>query len=1463
MQTKLTQYFTKNISQNIGVDITVQKVDIGFWSYLILEGVSITDSKSDTLARVDELWGKIDIFELADSKFIFSNTILKGLDVKILTDSAGNTNIYELTRKLHLNNSSQMSFILNLDEIDVRNSRFIYSDARETKYTRHHLVNIRDVEVTDINFIATDLIFDSTGLMLLLEELSLNEKSGFMIQKLSTQAYINNKNLSFNNIELITANSTIDINYLDFTFDSFSDFPQFIEKINIKSDIDYTFLAFEDISYFVRSLQGFNVLMKVQGEVEGTVADFKARNLKVHYGDSTYFDGDAEVVGLPNIYQTYWYVDVNELQSTITDVLSFPVYPFYKGSSINLPKSVKKIRRFEYEGNFSGFSTDFVTYGSFQTPIGSFSTDLALKTDSLLTDYYARGKLQVDSMDLSQYFNSKLWGYISGRLNVDGNINTNGEFKATVMSDVAALDCKGYTYRNIAIDGELTDKRYNGLMSVFDDNLQAYFDGQFDFTDTIPLFDFSLLVDYAQLYNLNLVTVDSLAVLSTNVYANFTGHSFDNAEGQFMLTSTDISNRYGKFTQDTISVYITNEKHSRLLELTSNAFDLIVEGDFLFNKVAKDFKLFTHSYIPSLFPHLSDTIPYSSKNVSFNFNFKEVDSVFKYLYPELSIANNTIGRGAFIPNQKLFRLDMICDHFYYNNFEMKDINLAVFSQNKTASVEMNYDMPFHERTIEGISTSMTVSDDTLDCVVEWSNIDSLTYEGIIDAELVFFQKDTLSQLPSIRVAFEPGQMIVADSVWSNEKFSILIDTSSIAVQNLLVKGREQNVFVSGSISEDVSDTLICVFDRFNMHNINQYVDSALFNIRGYLNGSVKFTDVYNDFVFHIGITGEGVEINDELMGDIFLFSNWNPVEQNLKLFCNITTEGVQTLGVEGIFIPKTNTIDISSTVNQLEISFLEILLDKVISETEGYGTGNITVSGTIYKPDIRGKMTLSETSFLVNYLNTKYSLQGDVLFENKALSFKNLRVSDRDGNNGAFSGIVDLNNIFNPEYRLVLNADKMLFLDTRPLDNDLYYGTVFGSGIVKISGDLETTSIKIAAKTESNSNIVIPYSDNSVVAENSFVKFVEYNFDDETVTITSDEKIDFQGINLEFDLEVTPEMEVRIIMDDYAGGEINARGQGTIKMEVDQYDDFTMSGEYNIIDGNYLFVLGSVINKKFKISQGSNFVWNGDPLNANVQLEAKYRLKASVKPIIDDTTSNLSSRVPVDCKLYMTNSLLYPDIEFDIEIVEGNDRAQEIIETFDYDEKNRQFFSLLVLNSFVYRETPNNISSSNSNALNVTSWEMLSNQFSGWLSQISNDVDLGVNYRPSDEITGDELEVAISTQLLNDRVIVNVNGATEFSDEDELKEGEANSSKFAGDVSVEVKLNKKGNVRVKGFSRTNNDPYDQTDEITQGFGIFYTEDFDKIGDLFRKRKDNSEKQSQDSTKIEGIKNDENIAPSQD
>ena len=128
--------------------------------------------------------------------------------------------------------------------------------------------------------------------------------------------------------------------------------------------------------------------------------------------------------------------------------------------------------------------------------------------------------------------------------------------------------------------------------------------------------------------------------------------------------------------------------------------------------------------------------------------------------------------------------------------------------------------------------------------------------------------------------------------------------------------------------------------------------------------------------------------------------------------------------------------------------------------------------------------------------------------------------------------------------------------------------------------------------------------------------------------------------------------------------------------------------------------------------------------------------------------------------------------------------------------------------------------------------EMISSQLSRWLSQISNRVDIGLAYRVADhQVTTDEIEVALSTQVLNDRITLSANGNMDVGN---TAAGNSNTNNIAGDFDLEVKLNRQGTLKMKAYSHTDEKLIYNNTETIQGVGVSYQESFDTFRELMRK-----------------------------
>ncbi|MDA9262078.1 translocation/assembly module TamB, partial [Flavobacteriales bacterium] len=401
---------------------------------------------------------------------------------------------------------------------------------------------------------------------------------------------------------------------------------------------------------------------------------------------------------------------------------------------------------------------------------------------------------------------------------------------------------------------------------------------------------------------------------------------------------------------------------------------------------------------------------------------------------------------------------------------------------------------------------------------------------------------------------------------------------------------------------------------------------------------------------------------------------------------------------------------------------------------------------------------------------------------------------------------------------------------------------VYATGEINIEGYQDEIDIVVNAKTEKGSNFTLPLYSSSEVELEDYVVFI-----DKDSTYNKEETIDLEGINLDINVEVTADAKLQLIFDEVYGDIISTTGYGNLSMTVDKFDQFNLTGKYTIDKGDYLFTLGlkrfeNLINKKFEIANGSTINWYGDPYNADIDISAIYKLKTSlyeIMPQVTEATSDYKQRRDVNCIMLLTDNLMTPTIDFAIELPRANETERAVIANLmdTKQEMNKQVFSLLLLNRFL--PTSNNTSNTddggrgNTGAVSTTASEILSNQLSNWLSKLSSDIDIGLNYRPGDNITSDEIAVALSTELLNDRLVISSNFGV--SQGNEINQ---NENSLIGDVNVEYKLNEDGTFRVRVFSRTNE--YDiinaTQSQTTSGVGLYYKKEFNNWKEFITPKK---------------------------
>lgn len=561
------------------------------------------------------------------------------------------------------------------------------------------------------------------------------------------------------------------------------------------------------------------------------------------------------------------------------------------------------------------------------------------------------------------------------------------------------------------------------------------------------------------------------------------------------------------------------------------------------------------------------------------------------------------------------------------------------------------------------------------------------------------------------------------------------------------------------------------------------------------------------------------------------------VRHRLNIDAIVRRGNLETIHIDGAIEQPGSQFDISCRLDKLRLDALDPYFAGIFSDFKGLASGNLQLSGNADSPVINGALSFDRTSFKVDYLNTRYGFADALKISNNQLYFKDISILDMEGNSAKLNGNIYFNRLRDLTLAVDLQPDGLLMLDTKSTDNPDFFGKAYGTGRVNIKGNLDNILIEVNARSVKNTRMSIPVKYTKVADNYTFVKFAQRAEGIKAET-RPDYKVDLNGLVLDFDLQLTPEAEVQIIFDEKMGDIIKGRGNGNITMEINTKGAFNMFGDYTITEGDYLFTLQNVINKKFTISPNSTITWKGKPLEADLNIDAYYRVKTSLYNLFfDEKLEEYKKRIPVECRLTMTDKLTNPDIGFGIVLptadFETRNKLQERIS--NEDELTRQFLSLLVMNSFYVDPGARQSDGSevaSANPLGVTTSELLSNQLSHWLSQINNNIDVGVNYRPGDELTTDEVELALSTQFLNDRVSLHTNfdfGGTQVQTDQSTTP--SNTNNIVGDFVLEYNITQNGKLRMKVFNRANDDLYDEKSDYTQGVGLFYKEDFDNVQEL--------------------------------
>ena len=1422
IQTRLCIRVASNLSEQLQTEVKVDHVDFSFFNKLVLRGLLIEDQQEDTLCFIDKL--KIGILKYDRKKLIvqLSSVDIHSLYGNFYKDRDNVSNYRFLIDALKGEEKNDELWTFDVGNIVMHDSRIRYWKA--DRYYKEYGMNYRDLDFMNLSLELDDFLVSGDTIFSSLEHLSFHEQSGFQINEFQSNLEFSSQAASFFNLNISTAHSTISSSYLSFFYSSIKDLPYFVDRVTFDSEITNSRIHFKDVATFSPYLRGMDELVSIKGFITGSVPHMSCKDAGIWFGSSSFIEGDIDLIGLPDTEDMFMHADVKELVTNETDLEKLRLPDVSSIRYLELPDEIGMMGNLSYKGMFTGFISDLVSFGTLNSKLGSVETDIGIKDQNETMNF--KGEIVTHNFDLGRLLElDSILGKTDLNLHLEGT-QRKGELIAKIDGLVNSLDANGYEYKDVVVRGDLKNERFDGFIEVIDPNLEMEFSGIFDFTNEEPFFNFSAIVEKARLDQLNLYRKDSLPELSFTVRTNFTGNDLDNFKGEIYLWDALYRNSETQASIEELSMNSYTEDEIDFMMLESSVADISLNGKFTFITLLNNLQKFVSHYHPSL------PIEFDESNVEDNFDFeiklKDTKELTTTFLPFMELAGETYINGSF--NSTGFQLlsEASIPYLEYYGSQFEHIILKTNTINDTLFIHANSARVISSGSleIENIELETTTSKDSSLLSVNWSNNDTILFAGDLSTQITFNRNKDDLFLTNLEIA--DGSITIADSAWNIYESEIAFGDQILMVDSFFFRKEKQYIYLDGSVSKSPEDTLNIALNQIPISNFNNAWSSLGFTLDGVVNGQASLSDLYANPVFYSDLTIDSLRMNEQWLGEAAFLSQWNNRDKHIDIETEIARAQVKPMRSKGYYIPESGKIDLEIDLDRFYMSTLEPFMTGLVSDVKGLASDRVHLTGTISEPILNGTLKLQKVTFLVDYLNTRYNLTDEITFRKDLITFSDIEIFDADGNSAFTRGNIHHNYFSNYQLEILIDANKFRMLDTDASQNELYYGNAVGTGQIQISGPLDQILIDIKATTNEGTRFFIPVYSESEVSSADFIQFVT-NGEEKQAIIREESSTDLSGIELKMELDVTPDAEVQLIFDSKVGDLVKGNGAATLNLDINMAGDFSMYGDFNISQGEYMFTMGKLLSKKFKVKPGGIISWNGDPYDADIDFNTYYPLNTALQDLLLDTSDVYRKRIPVECQIAMTGKLMSPEYQFAIELPKSAESERALIESLPENELNKQFISLLFINKFqplAGLNVPGVAGSTGNYNIYESSSEILSNQLSHWLSQISNDFDIGFTYRPGDAVTTDEVEVALKTQLFNDRLSINGNVG--------MGGQYANSNSVVGDVEADLKLNESGKVRVKAFSKSNTNLDYEKGPYTRGVGVFYREEFDSMDELFRR-----------------------------
>lgn len=1437
---------SKFATDYLGVRVEIGHIDLDLFSRVRVEDFYVEDQMQDTLLYVERAVASISSLNIKRDGLCISKAEAEGAKLFLQELPNGEINIRPIVQKLQ-NPNGQSKFRLFIDDIEARDLEFRFE--RLVHRNPEYGIDYYDMQFTGIDGRVKNLSVVKGVVQMQVESLSGRERSGFVIDNITSDLYVNRGVIRFDEFSARTSTSSIFAPSVILNGRDWAEYKYYIDKVWMTGSVTRSTISTKDLGYFAPGLRDWNITVRdIDATFDGVVRDFEGVLNGATIGNDSYASGTYHIIGLPDWRTSNYIIGLKRVYATTEDITLLTDNILKEPLPATVVDIIRRASWVDARATFGGRLTSFRVVGNVATGVGGVSGDVAIHRmkDGGLD---VSGTLKTNNLDLGKTLAVHNLHRLNSEIVVDGTIEgfEAGGIVGDVDVRVADVGFGSYVYRDIEGVGRINGKSYYAEVNAHDPNLELGLYANIDMGSEVPTYDLSIALDRADLHAIGINSRDTVSVLSANVTAGLRGRTLEDMDGNIRISDGEYHYPGNVLDVGRMDIAIDSNNRQKFLRAESKLFTLDYHSHSTYREVVDYVYNSLKTYVPLLYDNGSNiavsegatNVPRDYTAITFQAG-ESINELLDAVATSFMMAPNTEMGIIFNPKSNNISIRGSSEVLEYsgvmlagaewniNNNSVDSLSMRV----KSSCIYMGA-RPF----IPNFNLVGGARENRISITAGFKQGGESMNSSAMLGFSAKFSRNPETNRRSMHIDITPSHFTNDAQQWRLFSRGIDIDSTRISVRDLRLARSDQELVIDGVASRERDDSIRLELKNFDISPLSALINRWGYNVEGISNGYATVKSALEAPEIEASIDLDSIDVNGLKAPPQRITSNWDFEANRARVI--IFDKRLGDTVIRGYYQPQGNRYWAQARMRNIKLALISPFLKGIISDIEGDANILAEIRGEGRQAILSGGATVDSIGATVDYTKVRYTAPyARLSIDSNHIYAERVPVYDPEGHLGHYSMDISLEHLSNITYDIDIDATKMLVLDTDAKDNDLFYGHVYASGAASFRGDKRGIKMDIEGTSAENSQFFMPLLGKEDVSYADFVKFKESSVEAVDSTYLSRRMMAYERkaramsssegmMDIDMALNVLPNIEMQLVIDPTVGDVIKGKGQGQLNMHiVPKANVFEMRGDVRISEGTYLFTLQNIINKLFTVVPGSSIHWTGDPMGATLNIDAVYSTKASLSPLIGSSVQGIvtSHAVPVDCYIKLTDDLMSPTVTFDVQVPNVAPEIQAVVQSTLNDQQAiaRQMFWLLAANSFSAEDT----GAIGASLSATTGFELLSNQLSNWLS--GDNYNIVLRYRPRTELTGDEVDFGFSKSWLDNRLIVELEGGYLS---DNSKQATEKASNFVGEAFVTWLIDPGGNFRFRGFTQTI-DRYGENQGMQEsGVGLYLSTSFNKWREL--------------------------------